>query len=407
LWRADEKLTAFVELELLRQAGEIFRNSPDMKTRIPPVVITIAFACFALIQNTQAVSPPPPGGYPNFTTAAGDKALQALTSGVGNTAIGNFSLFSVTTGNFNTAVGAGSLDLNTADSNTATGAAALLFNTTGTANTANGTAALEFNETGSNNTATGTAALFSNTTGGGNTANGFNALFNNTNGILNTAIGVGALGNNTMGSENTALGLDAGNGVTTATNVICIGALGADVSNSCFIGNIRDVTTQNPDAVPVVIDSAGQLGTASSSRRFKKEIKPMDKASEAILALKPVTFHYKSDTKDTPQFGLIAEDVAEVNPDLVVRDKNGEIYTVRYDAVNAMLLNEFLKEHHTVQEQQATITQLESTVAEQKKDFQATVAQLTARLDEQASQIQRVSAQLEASKPAPQVVNNP
>jgi hypothetical protein len=407
LWRADEKLTAFVELELLRQAGEIFRNSPDMKTRIPPVVITIAFACFALIQNTQAVSPPPPGGYPNFTTAAGDKALQALTSGVGNTAIGNFSLFSVTTGNFNTAVGAGSLDLNTADSNTATGAAALLFNTTGTANTANGTAALEFNETGSNNTATGTAALFSNTTGGGNTANGFNALFNNTNGILNTAIGVGALGNNTMGSENTALGLDAGNGVTTATNVICIGAFGADVSNSCFIGNIRDVTTQNPDAIPVVIDSAGQLGTASSSRRFKKEIKPMDKASEAILALKPVTFHYKSDTKDTPQFGLIAEDVAEVNPDLVVRDKNGEIYTVRYDAVNAMLLNEFLKEHHTVQEQQATITQLESTVAEQKKDFQATVAQLTARLDEQASQIQRVSTQLEASKPAPQVVNNP
>jgi hypothetical protein len=191
------------------------------------------------------------------------------------------------------------------------------------------------------------------------------------------------------------LGVGAGNGITTATNVICIGAsvFGADVDNSCFIGNIRDVTTQNGDAIPVVIDSAGQLGTLSSSHRFKKEIKPMDTASEAILNLKPVTFHYKSDKANTPEFGLIAEEVAKVNPDLVVRDKDGEIYTVRYDAVNAMLLNEFIKEHRKVQE----LT----------KDFQATVAQLTARLDEQAAQIQKVSAQLEASKPAPQIVNNP
>jgi uncharacterized coiled-coil protein SlyX len=132
----------------------------------------------------------------------------------------------------------------------------------------------------------------------------------------------------------------------------------------------------------------------------------MDKASESILALKPVTFHYKSDNTNTPQFGLIAEEVAKVNPDLVVRDKNGEIYTVRYDAVNAMLLNEFLKEHKQIEEQQATITELNSTVAQQKKDFQGTVAKLSARLDEQASQIQKVSAQLEVSKPAPQVVTN-
>jgi uncharacterized coiled-coil protein SlyX len=144
----------------------------------------------------------------------------------------------------------------------------------------------------------------------------------------------------------------------------------------------------------------------SSSVRFKKEIKTMDKASESILALKPVTFHYKSDNTNTPQFGLIAEEVAKVNPDLVVRDKNGEIYTVRYDAVNAMLLNEFLKEHKQIEEQQATITELNSTVAQQKKDFQGTVAKLSARLDEQASQIQKVSAQLEVSKPAPQVVTN-
>jgi len=185
--------------------------------------------------------------------------------------------------------------------------------------------------------------------------------------------------------------------VTTANNVICIGSnnvSGANVSDTCFIGNIRGVTTQNANAIPVLIDPAGQLGTMSSSRRFKKEIKPMENASEAILGLKPVTFEYKSDKTDTPQFGLIAEEVAEVNPDLVVRDEKGEIYSVRYDAVNAMLLNEFLKEHRKVQE----LT----------KDFQATVAQLTARLDEQAAQIQRVSAQLEASKRATQVVlNNP
>jgi hypothetical protein len=147
----------------------------------------------------------------------------------------------------------------------------------------------------------------------------------------------------------------------------------------------------------VLIDSAGQLGTVSSSRRYKTDIKPMDKASESILALKPVSFRYKVHKDATPQFGLIAEQVAEVNPDLVVRDKNGEIYTVRYDAVNAMLLNEFLKEHRKVEEQQATIAQL-------KKDFGATIAQLTARLDEQAAQIQKVSAQLEVTKPAPQVV---
>ena len=141
-----------------------------------------------------------------------------------------------------------------------------------------------------------------------------------------------------------------------------------------------------------VIDSEGQLGTISSSRRFKREIKAMEQASESILALKPVTFHYKSDNTGTPQFGLIAEEVAEVNPDLVVRDKNGEIYTVRYDAVNAMLLNEFLKEHRKNEQREATIAQVKSTVAQQQKDFQATVTQqqkqietLTAELREQAA----------------------
>jgi len=135
----------------------------------------------------------------------------------------------------------------------------------------------------------------------------------------------------------------------------------------------------------------------------------MDQTSEAILDLKPVTFHYKSDSTGTPQFGLIAEEVARVNPDLVVRDDDGEIYTVRYDAVNAMLLNEFLKEHckveeqsRKIQEQEATITELKSTVAQQNKDMKV----FAANLKEQASQIQKVSAQVEMSKSAPRVVLN-
>ena len=388
--------------------------------------IVIGIVCIGLLPKTQAVSPPPTGGYPNFTTAAGDNALQALTSGVGNTAIGTFSLFSVTTGSFNTALGAGALDLNTADSNTATGAAALLLNTTGTENTANGTAALEFNDSGSNNTAVGAFALFSNTEGDTNTANGdqalinnttgnsnvalgFHALFGNTSGDSNIAVGVDALFNNTTadgntaigqgalfactGAQNTAIGAGAGFSISTASNVICIGANipGANVTGSCFIGHIRGVTTANMNAIPVVIDTAGQLGTISSSRRFKKEVKAMEGASESILALKPVMFRYKSDPAGAgPQFGLIAEEVAEVNPALVVRDENGEIYTVRYDAVNAMLLNEFLKEHRKVEN-------LEATVAQQHKDFEAAVAELK-------GQIQKVSAQLELSKSAPQTV---
>ena len=374
--------------------------------------LSFGFAWLALAPAARAISPAPDGGYPNFTTAEGDNALFSLTTGSANTAVGFFSLFSNTTGSFNTAVGAGALDLNTADNNTATGAAALLLNTTGTDNTANGVDALVFNDTGVDNTATGAFALFSNTTGVNNTATGGEALLSNTTGGANTAIGSSALftniagdfntavGANTLlsstGSGNTALGASAGITVTTADNVICIGSVGANVSNSCFIGEIRARTTAQNNAIPVLIDSDGQLGTTSSSRRFKKEIKPMDKASEAILALKPVTFHYKSDNTNRPEFGLIAEEVAEVNPTLVVRDENGEIYAVRYEAVNAMLLNEFLKEHRKVQK-------LETNDAEQQKEIKA----LVVTVKEQAAQIQKVSALIAGSKPVPQMVNNP
>jgi Chaperone of endosialidase len=346
------------------------------------IVIAFALGCLALPHTAQAVSPSPDGGYPGGNTAEGQNALLSLTTGGFNTAVGYFSLRSNTVNSFNTAVGAGALLANSGDpndgfgqENTATGAGALLSNTTGTFNTANGA-----------------FALFSNTAGAANTASGRNALLNNTTGNFNTTNGHGTLLNNTTGNFNTALGAGAGNGVTTANNVIAIGASGANVSDSCFIGNIRGVTTSQNDAIPVVIDFFGQLGTASSSRRFKNEIKPMDSASEAILALRPATFRYKSDKASTPQFGLIAEEVAEVNPDLVVRDKDGQIYTVRYDAVNAMLLNEFLKEHRKVEQ---LTKEFESKFVQQQKQIEA----LTAGLE-------RMSAQVETSKPAARVVAN-
>jgi len=375
-----------------------------MKTQIRPLIIAVGFLYLtAAGPHADAVIPPPDGGYPGGNTAEGQAALLSRTTGGFNTAIGWLSLRSDTTDSFNTGVGAGALLANTADENTATGAGALLSNTTaghntatgafalfsntiGNFNTATGNGALSTNTTGAFNTANGFESLFSNTVGTSNTASGLNALFGNTTGSFNTAIGAAALLNNTTGSSNIALGLGAGGVVTTASNVVAIGSPGGNLSNSCFIGNIRGVTVNN--AVPVLIDPAGQLGTVSSSRQFKKEIKPMDNVSDAILALKPVTFHYKSDKSGTPQFGLIAEEVAAVNPDLVVRDEKGDIYTVRYDAVNAMLLNEFLKAHRKMEEQQKQIDAL------------------TARLEKQAAQIQKVSAQIEMRRFGPEVAAN-
>jgi hypothetical protein len=267
-------------------------------------------------------------------------------------------------------------------------------NTTGFSNTAVGEIALLDNLTGNLNTALGATALLHNQFGNGNTAIGSNALRNSTE-DNNTAVGDNALQNLASGGSNTALRISAGSGVTTASSTICIGASGVNVSNTCFIGHIRNVTTGQNNALPVVVDSANQLGTMSSSRRYKKEIKPMERASEAILALKPVTLHYKSDETNRPEFGLIAEDVAEVNPDLVVRDENGEIYTVRYDAVNAMLLNEFLKAHKRMQK-------VEARDAKQQKQIET----LTKQLNEQAAQIQKMSAQHELAEPAPQVATN-
>jgi hypothetical protein len=382
----------------------------DSLLRCALILIPFVLICVATLPGAHAVSPPPDGGYPNFNTAEGQSALFSLTTGSANTAVGWFSLSTNAAGSFNTATGVGSLLFNTADQNTAFGAAALLFNTTGINNTAVGAAALSNNTTAEGNTANGAFALFSNTEGVVNTASGAAALSSNTTGSNNTAygeealensnnnhntaVGSSALRSNTTGSVNTALGSFAGINVTTADHVICIGINGENVSNSCFIGNIFGETTVNA-GIPVMIDSAGQLGTTSSSRRFKKEIQPMDKASESLLALKPVTFHYKSDNTSTPQFGLIAEEVADINPDLVVRDEKGEIYTVRYDAVNAMLLNEFLKEHKAFLKEQCKVEEQGAMIARQQKQIEA----LT-------SGLQKVSAQLEVNKPASQVVSN-
>jgi uncharacterized coiled-coil protein SlyX len=351
----------------------------------------------------------------------------------------------------NTATGSHALESNTAgELNMANGYQALATNTTGYGNTAAGSASLYRNTTGGRNTAAGLQALSLNTTGSNNVAAGDLALFSNTTGRYNTSLGSSALFFNTTGDSNIAIGESAGSNLTTGKNNINLGnsgnagesakiRIGNRAHKNTYIAGISGVTVAN--GVGVIIDTEGHLGTINSSKRFKDAIKPMGDASEPILALTPVTFRYKHelDLEGIPQFGLVAEEVEKVNPDLVARDEQGKPYTVRYEAVNAMLLNEFLKEHRTVQElkstaakQEATITQLKSTVAkqeasvvQQQRNFQAAIAQqeqeiraLTASLKEQASQLQRVSAKLAAASPsggglemrspqrAPQVVLN-
>src|SRR5262249_46483827 len=282
-------------------------------------------------------------------------------------------------------------------------------NSTGGYNTASGFEALFFNN-GFENTASGSYTLHTNSTGQGNIASGYVALYSNTTGSYNTAVRHKALVSNTTGSNHIALGISAGSNLTVGSNNIDIGNPGvAGESNTIrvglpaslprtYIAGIYGSVATN--GTQVYVNSDGRLGTGPSSRRFKKDIADMGAASEALLSLRPVTFHYKEefDSKGIPQFGLVAEEVARICPDLVVRDGKGEIYSVRYEAVNAMLLNEFLKEHRKVEQQQTMVTQLKSTVAkqeativQQEKDFQAAVAQqrkdtktLVTRLDEQA-----------------------
>src|SRR5438270_549392 len=338
-------------------------------------LLTLGF--FALSPTLRAVTPAPDGGYPNNNTAEGEEALFKLNLSYGN----------------NTALGY---------NNVANGWQALYSNKVGAHNSATGAEAL-YTNTADFNTAAGSRALYTNSTGNSNTASGYATLYNNTSGSSNTAVGTAALTYNTTGSNNVAIGRDAGTNLTTGSNNIVIGAgllgnsadtnvtrIGKTTQKKVFIGGIYGIAEPAGSGIkPVYINSNGQLGTTppDSSARHQELIKPMEKAHGGILSLKPVTFRYKDDTERTPQFGLIAEEVAKANPDLVVRDDNGQIYTVRYEAVNAMLLNEFLKEHRTVQE-------LKATLAQQQKQIET----LTAGL-------QKVTARVETSKPAQRVVS--
>jgi hypothetical protein len=424
--------------------GSSVQNSAGSGTaRCGFVLIALALAWFAVSPTARAVDPPPDGGYAGANTAEGDNALFNLTSGANNTAVGYQALFRNTIGNFNTANGLNALFSNTTASyNTATGFTALQDNATGAYNTATGFAALRKADA-DDNTATGALALQADTTGFYNTATGVSALYSNTTGYYNVASGVSALTYNVVGHDNTAegfqallnnkgssnigIGSNAGANLTTGSNNIDIGNLGLagdtakirigrqGTQTATYVAGIYGKTVASGTRVGVMIDSTGKLGTVVSSARFKNQIKPMDKSSEAILALKPVTFCYKKelDPDGMPQFGLIAEEVEKVNPDLVVRDEDGKMSTVRYEAVNAMLLNEFLKEHRKVEELASTVAKQDVTIVSQQKEFQSAIAQqqreiqvLRASLAEQAAQIQKVGAQLEVSKPAPKTVLN-
>ena len=405
-------------------------------SRLALLLLPLVFACFAFAAQAQAapekpvvapqIHPAAPEKAPSLpltplpgaNTADGQNALIHITTGSYNTGIGWYSLSSLTTAAYDTAVGAGALVLDNGGENTAVGTAALLLNTTGLRNNAVGLVGLLNNASGNFNNAHGAYALEANVDGVENEALGDEALIASVHDSHNVAIGDDALLVQNGGDSNTAVGREAGDTITTGTHNVFLGdfagagavtssnniAIGvqatgpyADSGNTCFIGSIWNEPVSDPATQQAVyVDQYNVLGFMVSSRRFKHDIKPMDKASEALFALKPVIYKYKSDTKSRTQFGLIAEDVAEVNPDLVLRDKTGTVETVRFEQVNAMLLNEFLKEHKKVQD-------LEVTVVQQQKGMEV----LTAQLKEQAAQIQKVSAQLETSKLPPQVVNNP
>jgi len=326
-----------------------------MKTMIR---LFLALLCiFGAGPKVQAVNPPPGGGYPDGNTAVGTEALLKLTTGQDNTALGF---------------------------------RALTDNTLGSLNTAVGSAALKQNRNGSRNTATGFHALDANRFGNNNTANGYLALrgLSETAGNNNTAVGTFAL-NVTTGDNNTALGLAAGINITAGNNNIDIANRGVSGESATIrIGStaqtrtfIAGISGQAVSGSPVYVNSGGQLGVLPSSERFKEQIKPMENASEAILEVEPVSFHYKKDLDPNAvsQFGLVAEKLASVSPDLVELDDQGKPYTVRYDAVNAMLLNEFLKEHRRVQ------------------DLECALEELSARLKEQGLQVQQMSDQLAAA----------
>jgi Chaperone of endosialidase len=373
-------------------------------TTILPVLIALTLGCFGLSPQARAVCQEG-CDLVNDNTFLGDDALLNNSTGPANTAVGSQALLTNVTDGSNTAVGSNALTFSEDfDFNTAVGASALEFNNADF-NTAVGAGAMLFNDTGSNNTAMGFFAAQINIDGSNNAAFGFEALRRNRHGNGNTAVGNLALSFCT-GHNNTAIGESAGSNIDAGSNNILLGSkgrrednntirIGSERQTQTFISGISGTTVAG--GVGVFIDSTGKLGTLTSSARYKKNIQPMNRASEKILSLHPVTFEYKEelDPQAIPQFGLVAEDVAKVDPNLVARDDEGKPYTVRYEAVNAMLLNEFLKEHRKVEEQ-ARINQKQ----------EATIAGLKSALEKQAAQLQEVSKRLEAASLPPRLVEN-
>jgi len=324
-------------------------------------------------------------------TATGFNALAFNTSGSQNTANGGYALFSNTTGSRNTAYGYGTLQSTTVGTdNTATGYAALAASAGAGYNTAGGSYSLYSTTIGQDNTADGYFALGNNTTGSQNTADGYQALHSNQVGLNNTAVGFNALYNST-GSNNIAVGYQAGyfvsnnngdnihignQGVSSDHDTIRIGTQG--IHTSFFAAGIRGVTTSGNDAIPVMVDSNGQLGTVSSSRRFKEDIEDMGEASRNLLRLRPVTFRYKrpfADGSKPLQYGLIAEEVAAVYPDLVARSADGQIETVKYQVLDSMLLNEIQRQERELAVAKTRVADLERQVNELK----AFMAELSVR----------------------------
>jgi hypothetical protein len=353
-------LSVFAAVALLVIPRSLPAQTGFAPTSAPSGIENTATGKSALSSNTTG----------NFNAATGGYALEKNVSGSQNTATGFYALGGNTTGSDNTADGYTALNFNTTGyANAATGSYALEANTTGYANTAAGSYALTANTTGTSNTACGNKALFTNKSGTQNTAEGFYALYLST-GSHNTAVGTRALNYLSTGEENVALGFEAGYSVTTGSNNIEIGSQGdkADsetlrigtqgTQKQAFVAGIFGATAAG--GVPVVVTASGQLGTVTSSAKFKRDIRDMGHASDALMALRPVTFEYKPeiDPAGTPQFGLIAEEVEKIDPDLVVRDADHHIYSVRYDAVNAMLLNEVQKEHQTIAAQQKMLEKL-------------------------------------------------
>ncbi len=366
-----------------------------------------AFGYQALYNNTEGFSNTAVGALAlhtttdgNFNTAIGTESLYLNTTGTENTAIGFQSLYSSDSARANTAAGYQALYSNISGrQNTAIGQGALFATTSGELNTANGALALLNNTTGYQNTASGLGALFNNTTGFYNTASGVEALLKNVTGNRNTAEGVDAL-YNAAGSRNVALGYNAGYNIANGADNIIIGAgqkakttdngvirIGNNTSQKrTFISAIRGVTTGLSNAVPVVVDANGQLGTINSSRGVKEDIQPMGEVSERLLELQPVTFRYKQPFEDGSkpvQFGLIAEEVAEVFPELAVKDANGNVETVSYHLLSSLLVNELQKEHRINESQAARIASLELQVAEiaELKNAMARMAQTVEQLN--------------------------